>query len=110
MVKVEIPYGIKHATNLCQGIQPGQTYVFALISEKSQQISEPATVSHTVRPLSPMSISVHADFEKGQFKVLADLPPQTQSKSDRCQFTIISDQAQRIEQTVRVGEFAGENQ
>jgi hypothetical protein len=85
--------------------------VFALIAEKSKQISEPATISHTVRPLSPLSFSLKADFEKNQFKVLVDLPPSNASNADRCKISVVSDQAPRAEQQiVRVGEFANENQ
>ncbi|KAI6184291.1 Protein-tyrosine-phosphatase [Aphelenchoides bicaudatus] len=110
MVKTEVPFGIKHEATLCNGIQPGQTYVFAIIAEKSTQISEPATISHTVRPLSPQSFSLKADFERSKFKVVVDLPPSNASTADRCQISVVSDQAPRIEQVVRAAETTEQNQ
>lgn len=95
---------------MCEGIHPGQTYVFAIITEKSKQISEPATITHTVRPLSPLNFKLEADFDKNKFKVLVNLPPSNASTIDRCKISVVSDLAPKVEQIVRVGEFANENQ
>jgi hypothetical protein len=57
-----------------------------------------------------LSFYLKADFEKNQFKVVVDLPPSNTSTADRCKISVVSDQAGRIEQIVRVGELADENQ
>lgn len=51
-------------TELCQSILPGRVFIFAVIAQKSQQISEPATLSYTIQPLAPRELTVELDFEK----------------------------------------------
>ncbi|KAI6178884.1 Protein-tyrosine-phosphatase [Aphelenchoides besseyi] len=105
MVKTEIA-GLKPESVLCNGIHPGMTFVFAVIAEKTRQISEPSTITHTVRPLPPISVSVTPDFDRGQFAVEALLPPQSISKSTVCHIVVVSDRSDKVEQRVRVGEIS----
>lgn len=88
--------------NLCDEILPGQTYIFAVIAEKSKQISSPTTISYTVRPLPPKELTVEANFEMAKFRVFVKLPSAKESKADKCQIIITSEQ--RLEQIVKVNE------
>jgi hypothetical protein len=60
---VEYP---EQQVQLCQQIVPGMVFIFAVIAEKSHQMSEPATISHTIRPLPPRELLVEPDFEKSR--------------------------------------------
>lgn len=86
---------------------PGQTYIFAVIAEKSKQISSSTTISYTVRPNPPKELRVDADFDKAKFRILVKLPSSNESKIEKCQITIISEQLERIEQIVKVVEESG---
>uniref|UniRef100_A0A915EGL5 protein-tyrosine-phosphatase n=1 Tax=Ditylenchus dipsaci TaxID=166011 RepID=A0A915EGL5_9BILA len=99
MVKTETP---NTQQDLCDML-PGQTYVFAVIAEKSHQISDPATISHTVRPAPPTDLSVEADFEKAKFRIHVELAPQEKSKSEKCSIMVSSEQgSDGTEQIVKV--------
>ncbi|TMS35191.1 hypothetical protein L596_002642 [Steinernema carpocapsae] len=99
--KLETAFNLESA-DLCEQIMPGQSYLFAVIAEKSHQISDAGTISHTVKPLPPLEINVTPDFEKGKYKVFVSLPPKKYSKIDKCTITIVSEQLQRSEKTVKV--------
>ena len=96
---MEVPYS-QHQTNLCRDILPGQTFIFAVITEKSHQISDPATISYTVRPLPPVDLQLTADFEKEKFRLNVELPSKKASKIDKCHVAILSENLEKIEQTV----------
>uniref|UniRef100_A0A1I7YE17 Fibronectin type-III domain-containing protein n=1 Tax=Steinernema glaseri TaxID=37863 RepID=A0A1I7YE17_9BILA len=98
--KLETPYS-QESAELCEQIIPGQSYLFAVIAEKSHQISDAATTSHTVKPLPPIEVHVTPDFEKGKYKVAVDLPHRKYSKIDKCTITVTSEQLQRSEKTVK---------
>uniref|UniRef100_A0A914I7S7 protein-tyrosine-phosphatase n=1 Tax=Globodera rostochiensis TaxID=31243 RepID=A0A914I7S7_GLORO len=101
MLKLETAYPSQQ-TELCQHIVPGRVFIFAVIAEKSRQISEPATLSHTVRPLAPRELSVQPDFEKARFRVRAHLAPDNESHTEKCQLWVEPEQGGRLEQTVQV--------
>jgi hypothetical protein len=61
--QLDAPYP-EQQVHLCQQIVPGRVFIFAVIAEKSRQISEPATLSQTIRPLPPRELVVEPDFEK----------------------------------------------
>uniref|UniRef100_A0A7E4VXE1 protein-tyrosine-phosphatase n=1 Tax=Panagrellus redivivus TaxID=6233 RepID=A0A7E4VXE1_PANRE len=103
MVKLEVPYG-KQQVDLCRGIVPGYTFIFAVIAEKSNQISDPATISHTVRPLPAEDLKVVADFTRGKYRIDVKLPSRSTSKVDKCAISVFSDQLERMEDSVRAEE------
>jgi hypothetical protein len=78
--------------------------VFAVIAEKSRQISDPATFSRSIRPLPPRQVSVSADFERVRFRVLVELSPDEESHTEKCQITVDAEQQsrERLEQIVPV--------
>ncbi|KAK0395485.1 hypothetical protein QR680_001299 [Steinernema hermaphroditum] len=98
--KLETLFG-QESADLCEQIIPGQSYLFAVIAEKSHQISDAGTTSHTVKPLPPIEMHVMPDFEKGKYKVFVDLPHRKYSKIDKCTITVVSEQLQRSEKTVK---------
>lgn len=81
--------------DLCEGILPGYAYIFAVIAEKSRQISEPATLSRVIRPFPPRKVTIEADFERTRFKVQAELPPDEESHAEKCQIFVDSEQQNR---------------
>uniref|UniRef100_A0AC34QS31 Fibronectin type-III domain-containing protein n=1 Tax=Panagrolaimus sp. JU765 TaxID=591449 RepID=A0AC34QS31_9BILA len=103
MIKLEVPY-IKQQIDLCQGIVPGYTFIFAVIAEKSNQISDPATISYTIKPLPAENIKIEPDFGKGKYKIEIELPTKTNSKIEKCQITVFSDQLEKNEEIVKVEE------
>lgn len=71
-----------------------------MITEKSHQISDPSTISYTVRPLPPSDLQLLADFDKEKFRLNVELPSKKASKAEKCHISIISEQLEKIEQTV----------
>ncbi|KAL3123411.1 hypothetical protein niasHT_004583 [Heterodera trifolii] len=101
MTKLETAFP-NQQTELCQHILPGRVFIFAVIAEKSRQISEPATLSRTIRPLAPRELSVQPDFENARFRIRALLAPQNESHTEKCQIWAESEQGGRMEQMVKV--------
>nr|CAD2199662.1 unnamed protein product [Meloidogyne enterolobii] len=100
MLKLEVLYP-KQQIPLCQQILPGRAFIFAVIAEKSRQISEPSTTSHTIKPLAPKDLVVEPDFESSRFRVRVSLAPENESHTEKCQISVQSeDQNGRSEQAI----------
>ncbi|KAI1720266.1 protein-tyrosine phosphatase domain-containing protein [Ditylenchus destructor] len=102
MIKTETPEG-QQKVELCN-VLPGQTYIFAVIAEKSHQISDPATTTFTIRPLAPLDVNIDADFEKAKFRTQINLVSSKLSKAEKCSVIVVSEHSDAIEQTVDVEE------
>ncbi|KAH7697085.1 Protein-tyrosine phosphatase [Aphelenchoides avenae] len=99
MRKLEVPYSNRQV-DLCDGVLPGQSLLFAVVAEKSHEISDPSTISYTVRPLPPSDLKVVADFSKAKFRVELELPSEKASKVDKCLITVVSEQLEKMEHRV----------
>uniref|UniRef100_A0A915MGK7 Fibronectin type-III domain-containing protein n=2 Tax=Meloidogyne javanica TaxID=6303 RepID=A0A915MGK7_MELJA len=100
MLKLEVLYP-KQQIPLCQQIVPGRAFIFAVIAEKSRQISEPSTTSHTIKPLAPKDLVVEPDFESSRFRVRVSLALENESHTEKCQISVQSeDQNGRSEQAI----------
>ncbi|KAL7072525.1 hypothetical protein ACQ4LE_008066 [Meloidogyne hapla] len=100
MLKLEVLYP-KQQIHLCQQIVPGRAFIFAVIAEKSRQISEPSTTSHTVKPLAPKDLVVEPDFESSRFRVRVNLASEEESHTEKCQISVQSeDQNGKSEQAI----------
>lgn len=86
---------------LCTGIRPGDEYIFAVIAQKSAQVSDAATISHTVRPLPPRSIEATADVGRLLFCVRVELQPPSLSYTEKCALSILAEESgEHIERIV----------
>ena len=103
MIKIEVPY-LQQQVDLCQGIVPGYSFIFAVIAEKSNQISDPATISYTMKPLPAEDVKIEADFTREKFKIDVHLPSKVDSKIEKCQITVFSEQLEKFEEVVRAQE------
>uniref|UniRef100_A0A914NMA6 Fibronectin type-III domain-containing protein n=1 Tax=Meloidogyne incognita TaxID=6306 RepID=A0A914NMA6_MELIC len=100
MLKLEVLYP-KQQIPLCQQILPGRAFIFAVIAEKSRQISEPSTTSYTIKPLAPKDLIVEPDFESSRFRVRVSLASENESHTEKCQISVQSeDQNGRSEQAI----------
>ncbi|CAD5215307.1 unnamed protein product [Bursaphelenchus xylophilus] len=103
--RVNVTFGSAQKVDLCDSIVAGENYVFTITALKSNQRSESSTITHTVRPMPPTSISLVPDFKMGKFKMVVHLNDSSQTKTDQCQIRIIDD-SRRIEQVLPITQNA----
>uniref|UniRef100_A0AC35FTE1 Fibronectin type-III domain-containing protein n=1 Tax=Panagrolaimus sp. PS1159 TaxID=55785 RepID=A0AC35FTE1_9BILA len=107
MIKIEVPYS-QQQIELCNRIIPGYPYIFVVIAEKSNQISDASTISHTIKPLPAEELKIVPDFEKGKYRIETILPSKDQSKIDKCLITVSSEKLERMEDVSKIEEFDNE--
>lgn len=107
MIKIEVPHS-QQQIDLCNRIIPGYTYIFAVIAEKSNQISDASTISHTIKPLSAEDLKVLPDFDKGKYRIEVILPSKEQSKIDKCLISVSSEKLEKMDDVTKVEEFDNE--
>ncbi|KAF7634054.1 hypothetical protein Mgra_00006579 [Meloidogyne graminicola] len=100
MLKLEVLFP-QQQIPLCQQIVPGRAFIFAVITEKSRQISEPLTTTHIIKPLAPRDLIVEPDFENARFRVRVFLAKDEESHTEKCQISVQSeDQNGKSEQAI----------
>uniref|UniRef100_A0AC35U5L6 Protein-tyrosine-phosphatase n=1 Tax=Rhabditophanes sp. KR3021 TaxID=114890 RepID=A0AC35U5L6_9BILA len=106
MHKLEVNF-TQQTVKICDHIIPGESYLFAVSAEKSNQISDPSKITFTLRPLPPVNLSLVPNFERGQYMLTLHLADASQSKIDKCRFTITNEKSNKIEKTVNVETIEG---
>ncbi|CAG9537179.1 unnamed protein product [Cercopithifilaria johnstoni] len=85
------------STEICNGLQPGRTYIFIVRTKKSNEISEDVKLLHTMKPKIPENLKILTDYEKRKFRLIMDVASESESHVEKCFVSLVDEKLDVIE-------------
>uniref|UniRef100_A0A0R3RM73 Fibronectin type-III domain-containing protein n=1 Tax=Elaeophora elaphi TaxID=1147741 RepID=A0A0R3RM73_9BILA len=85
------------SVEICNGLQPGRTYLFIARTRKSNEISEDVKLLHTMKPKIPKNLKILTDYEKRKFRLIMDIASESESHVDKCFVSLVNEKLDVIE-------------
>ncbi|EFO17948.2 hypothetical protein LOAG_10550 [Loa loa] len=87
---------------ICNGLQPGRTYMFIARTKKSSETSEGIKLIYTMKPKVPENLKILMDYEKRKFRLIMDIASESESHIEKCFVSLVNEKLDVIERTSAV--------
>ncbi|KAM3719393.1 Receptor-type tyrosine-protein phosphatase dep-1 [Dirofilaria immitis] len=82
---------------ICNGLQPGRTYIFITKTKKNNETSEGVEILHTMKPRTPKNLEILTDYEKRKFRLIMDIASESESHIEKCFVSLVNEKLDIIE-------------